>query len=427
MKSVSSGFIVGLTEFEINYLDYYTNHVANTVSILPKESNYFLSFYIPLAAQDKSVLYALFAWTDLFLSGNKSEGLHNRYLNKSIELLETKIESGCISSTDRLSSISVLTILCAAEICAGDVKDWYKYFRKLHKLIIDQSCGDIPGFLQRFFGNSNEAKWLMSNFLYHDVLSSLSYENGTFFKMEEYCQVLDIEWKRDPQTGGEISKIMDTGVVSDPLQGCVRPLYLLIGQITNSFVELERLAENIKMQEINDSDYTKLTNQKFDYYSTINDTFSELDFQINNSSPHTPALYYLNTDKELELHLTLFEAYRLSISIYLRNLIRKVPPASPEIQLLFIELVKCLDIVMGSNVQASLCFPLLLAGVSAVFSNDRNMIEQKLKTMCEEFPVKNFKRVLTIIKKTWQLNEEGRKCIYWFDITKELGWDLCLA
>lgn len=132
-------------------------------------------------------------------------------------------------------------------------------------------------------------------------------------------------------------------------------------------------------------------------YLDMEKRYEKLKTQLRITKPHARSLCYLKSEKDLELHLTLFEAYRISPSIYLKSLVKKISPSSPEIQVLLVELLPCLDIIIGSTVQASFGFPLLVAGMSCILDSDRSLIEAKVTNMSKNFPVKTFQRILVII------------------------------
>lgn len=435
-KFPSQQILQGLDKEEILYLDYYRTCVSQTVSILPNESNFFLSLYLPLAEKHKSILYALIGWAGVFLDTSIDSNIPLQYIKKAIETSEYEMKSKTLSNVDKLSIISLHTILCAVLICAGDVRDWYKHFQMLHKFLLELSNGELKN-IKKYLGDSKEIKWLISNFLYHDVLASVSHIKGTCFKMQEYCQILDMNISCD-NTQGKVEKIIefntnekdieviDNDIVCDPLQGCVRPMYVLIGEITNTFVKLKNMEKMLKENEhsLTYEEFIKLRNKS---YTEMDNKYKSLEKQIENTRPHKRSLCYLKSDKDLEIHLTLFEVFRLSASIYLKTTIKKIPPVSPEIQHLLVDLIPCINIIIGSSVQASLCFPLLVTGISSISQSDRSFIKEKVSQMSSYFPVKNFKRILVIIEETWKINRNGLDCTQWFDISSKFGWDLCLA
>lgn len=453
----SQKLLFGLKDTEVVYLDYYRTCVSQTISILPKESNFFLSLYLPLAENNKSILYALIGWAGVFLNDESNQHIPLDYIKKSVILSKQELGKEPTKS-EKLAIFSLYTILCAVLICAGDVKEWYKYFKTLHKFLLDQSNGDLKE-IKNCMGDFKETKWLVSNFLYHDVLASISHIEGTCFTMAEYCQILDITMS-DPefvksfelsatQSGSDkvygsmdstVSEnyfvknnaneigpaVIDNDLVCDPLQGCVRPVFLLIGEITNTFVKLKNAEKRLK--ELEEAyKYEEFSKARNKVYSQLEKKYESLQTLLKNTKPHAMSLCYLKSDKDLEHHLTLFEAFRLSALIYLKTLVKKIPPASPEIQILVVELLPCISIILGSKVQASLCFPLLVAGMSCISKCDRSFIAEKVLQMSNSFPVKNFQRILVIIEHTWKINKEGLKCVYWFEISTKFGWALSLA
>ena len=77
------------------------------------------------------------------------------------------------------------------------------------------------------------------------------------------------------------------------------------------------------------------------------------------------------TDQELELQLTLFEAFQLC-KLFLRQSIMKCNPSMLESQVLNNDLIKCLDVLVGTSVQASLVFPIFISGIHCVSDTTRS-------------------------------------------------------
>lgn len=412
----SARLLQNLDDIEIIHLDYYRTCVSQTVSILPNETNFFLSLYLPLAENNKSILYALIGWSSVFLNPTNDPNVYLRYLRKSVQILEDNNNQNRNYDENKIVTISLYTIICAALICAGDVNEWQIYFKKLFNILKNQSNGKLSELMKYIGNNCKEFKWLISNFLYHDVLSSSSNYKGTFFKISEYSEILNL--KTD-------NELIDEEIVCDPLQGCVRPLYVLIGEITNKYVELREEEDGVIMIEGNNN--CNNFKNRIQLYNKYERYYNELKNKLKNTKPHRQSLKYLKNDKDLEIHLTLFETYKISLLIQLNTLIKKLTPESPEIQILLIELIELINIIKSSNVKTSLCFPLLIAGISCINGNDKEIIENLVMEMSNNFPVKTFQRIMVIIKKCWDINDNGKKRVLWFEISRDLGWNISFA
>ena len=80
-----------------------------------------------MAHRDKGVLYAILAWSGFHLGGHWSE--------EGVKYLEYALDHLNKSMFDRphhdrqmiVNMLATLMILCAAEICKGDVKNWSVY------------------------------------------------------------------------------------------------------------------------------------------------------------------------------------------------------------------------------------------------------------------------------------------------------------
>lgn len=78
--------------------------------------------------------------------------------------------------------------------------------------------------VSEMFNHSNDIKWLISHFQFHDIVSSHALLRGTMYPIEEYQAVLP----EDPNYG------------IDPLQGIAAPVYYLIGEVGNLKVQLRK-------------------------------------------------------------------------------------------------------------------------------------------------------------------------------------------
>lgn len=435
----SDTFTKDLDDQGIFYLDYYRNCVATTVSIAPVETNYFLNFYLPLASKEKSVLFAIIGWGGMFMNGSKDNIAYSYYIQHAIDLCKEKLNSNSLNKNDILVLMATLTILTAAEVCVGDVKQWYVFFEKIYRIIKGYGLKNL---IQEF-GHCNELRWLILNFLYHDVLASRSLKNGTFFKPIEYQELLLNDDNFSTSVESYTLKFTDADYGADPLQGCARPLYLVIGEIINCSVDLAKELERLDLLEAQsveefstreDLNYIfmnfnciSLKQQRYELHNKTESEFTRLDEKIIQSKPNDIALSYLENDSELELHLTLFETYQLTAQIYLRMLVLHRPPCSSDMQRLLHNLTNCVDILIGSKVQASLCFPLLVAGLQCVSKLDRMIMSKRFEHMITHFPVMNFELVKKILDELWRRNKTGEKCIDWSTITDDLGWDLCVS
>lgn len=91
------------------------------------------------------------------------------------------------------------------------------------------------------------------------------------------------------------------------------------------------------------------------------------------------------------------------------------------------QLVKLLDVLLGSDVEACLCFPMFIAGMNCVWKKDRDGMTRRFKEFIKRYKWKNVLRCQIVIRYIWELNHKGEKFVDWYTVVKTLGWDLSFA
>jgi transcriptional activator protein UGA3 len=409
----------------VRLYDYYRDRLAGIMSIVPDESNYYTKVFLPMATVNKGVLYSIMAWAGYHMGGDfEREG--SKYMEKALDYIKaTPIKT----DSDALQRLANLLIMCGAEICKGDVKKWPVFLQWGSKIIRDR------GGLYKF-NQDKEQHWLISSFAYHDILASSTSERGTYFSVEDYDNF-----------------IVNFGFGVDPLQGIVKPLFNIIGEISTLATEAKRLLKissnslgygimndeddddkkvdldtdvpGIDTPDSVDSDSTK----KYTKYSSllqIMQKASNMENKINNVKPDPEDLGQF-TNEELELQLTLFELFQLTAKLHLRQSVLRLNPSSLETQFILCELLKCLDIVLKSSVESSLCFPLFIAGMNCTTKKDRRMMLERFNDIIQRYSFRNLERAKTVMEQVWMIDPSGTRCVDWYEIVKRLGWDLSFA
>lgn len=434
-----------------NYLyNYYVEVLSKRVSIAPvsqNESNSYQKVFLPLAHSDKSVFYAILAWSSFHLGGEWiQEG--NKFVEMALSNMEDSGNSINYSEDDIrklerntvLHQFATLLILCGAEICRGDIRNWSEYLKWTSKLLRAQG-----GILN--FNRTKEEHWLISNFAYHDVLASSSTVRGTYFPLETYELVFE---DREGHTKGNLN----------PLLGISKNLYRIIGNISTLAYESTQhlhayynrdlpvdadasesysaIAGGTKLSD--DCDYSvSLEGDELDSQSDVSEhtrvnslltgvlnRAKDLEKEIDQAKPDSKDLVAL-TDEELELQLTLFESFQISTKLFLRQLIMKCNPSALELQILNNHLVKCIDILLGTPVMASLVFPVFIAGIHCVTQHDRKLMRNRMEAFMKLYGPWNIRRVKEVIERVWEKNPHGDNVVDWFAILKELKWDINFA
>lgn len=390
-----------LTYNELSYLEFYCKRILPDMCILPQELNYSSRIYIPMAFKEKAVLYALVGWGCRILkNGNLSYQVENSeadyYLKKVNDILTKNLKN--LNRQKFITNFICYMLMVCMEISYGDTKNWASYFIACFNLI-----NKMPGNFRYLLGNnSTEESLLAESFAYFDVLASQSNENGTFYPITEYQELF--------------SSLKD---VHDPLQGCIRPIILIIGEILSVLVEFRDLNLITDFPECD----------RYDISYRVMEKASELEKKIKFSKPDLSCLKDITSSEELENHLTLFEIYQLAAQIYLREVIRKLPPIVPEMKILSHMLYDDLKVVIGcKQLQKSLAFPMLMLGTNSVSDEEKKEVKGMLEFLIQSCGyLSSYQKLWIVIQKIWGLNSNGALYVDWFAVTKELGWRLNLG
>lgn len=395
---------VPLTTLELSYFEFFCKSILSDLSILPQEFNYYTKIYIPLAFKEESVLYTLVGWG---CRRRKNMNLNYQVENKEADSYIGKVNEIILyheSILDRekfITNFVCYMLLVCMEISFGDTSKWSHYFTCCFNMI-----NKMPGNFRYLVSTcSIEGNLLAENFAYFDVLASQSNENGTFYPMADYYELFN--------------QNNTTKIVHDPLQGCIRPVILLIGEIVSLLVEHNSLQASLDLSECD----------KFEIINKMMTKSDMLDESIKFSKPDLSCLQYLDSSSQLEIHLTLFEVYQIASQIYLRQVIRKLPPIVPEIQVLAYNLKKDLRLLLESlELKNSLAFPMLLLGISSTSADDKKEATGMFKRLIQVCGyLSSYQKLFIVVQKIWDLNNNGSLYIDWFRVTKQLGWRLNLG
>lgn len=421
LASPSSTFSLFLDEAGLRLLNFYENMVAKTLSVSPESSNYFLKTFFTAALTEESLMHLLAAWGGVFLEGHDSDSV-KFHLDRARDLIQRSyLNQEHLDTHGTYVGICYYLILMGIDICSGDVCNWYYLFSQCTKLL--NRSGGIVKFC-RDNQYSNDAKWLISNFQFHDVLSSVTLKRGTSCGIDEYKTLFN-----------ERFDMNDYGV--DPYQGCIQPIFLLLGSIMNASVELkdERELINKEMTEatkkglnLDNADQRKLTLRRIRHCHDVETRYNELLAGIHYCTPNQSQISHISHDKsEVDLHLTLFELYRLTCQIYLLLYIKQTQPLSSEVQLHFMNSLSYIESLMNSKLVPSLPMLLLICGMCCCNEYDRTQVHSIFDKVLATYTVGNVGRVWQIVQEAWKRNPHGNLCIDWTDICDEFGWKLSVC
>ncbi|OBT69992.1 hypothetical protein VE03_00640 [Pseudogymnoascus sp. 23342-1-I1] len=180
VKTPSSGFMAlfaleGASPERI-LLKYYVEHLAPLCSILQEGKNDFRNVLLPMAIDDSSLLYALFAYASIHVpSSGKVPSITPLMRLK----FETQAARG-LSEAIRLNSVSESSVACAlicstAEVVSGDTKRWLVHLKGAGHLLNELGG---PENLRR----TSDGRFLMRNFAYHDIMAAFSTGGRPIFR-----------------------------------------------------------------------------------------------------------------------------------------------------------------------------------------------------------------------------------------------------
>lgn len=395
------------------YLNYFKDIVSEHITVTPAgSSNHLLTTFIPLAAENESIKYALISWGGLFIG--RKINLHNyrSYMVKAAKYA-LKIPSVSLGLTKDLffTYLSFLLIAMSIEICSGEVFYWHVFLDRAKQLIKERR--GIANVLSEFL-NTNEIKWLISNLQFHDILNSGSMSKGCEF-MDDYKSAFREE---------KLLEINNYGV--DPFQGCIQPIYLLLGDIMNLKASIkEKKVEFEEAYIIGDTQdcRKRLFDVRQTFYRLTLKKITQLKEAVSNCEPHNLSYIFTLSQKERELHCALFELVKISCHLLLRQ-IENIPPVSYGLQRLLFESFPYIDRLLNSSLVPCIGFSLLMCASVAYTKEEQEAIDEYIQVLLSKYIVGNIRRVYEVIQGIWKEIGDGEKCVDWSELVEKKGWIL---
>ncbi|GMG32536.1 unnamed protein product [Ambrosiozyma monospora] len=396
---------MSLQTTEIKYLEYFCKSALPELSIFSQEHNYYSRIFVPMAFRHKEVLQCLVAWGYMKA---KNEGLNyqveDSQLSQYFALIDLMIAENNRNLTRDTFFINFVCymMIVLMDVTFGDTVRWSSYFTSCFKMI--QS---VPrGFQTLITDYSEEGIMLAQNFAYIDIMASQSNENGALYPVKDYEELFQVNHSSNER-------------LHDPMQGCIRPIIYLMGKILELLVESQVLHLTFEMTE----------EDKFDVINRILEGAHSLEQEIKDAKPDLDCAQFFEPTDLLENHLTLFECYQIAAQIYLKQVIRKFPPVIPEIELLSFRLLGDLKLLVEvPSFKKSLAFPLLVLGSCCITSVQRKQMKGMLDKLVQTCGYTcSYQKIIYVLSKLWEINENGKVYVDWYVITKQLGWRLNLG
>ncbi|GME75745.1 unnamed protein product [Ambrosiozyma monospora] len=166
------------------YLEHYMSYTSEVITVCePGIRNVLKQYFLRLANFEESILYGIVAWGGMFLMGADNKAA-NEYFDKGLACIHNKrMSPESLTNHDFIVLSAAFIALIGAKISSGDTKTWYQLFIQSKDFLAE--AGGLLKFIQRN-KDSNECKWIASNFFYHDVTAVRSLNFGTLVDIEDY-------------------------------------------------------------------------------------------------------------------------------------------------------------------------------------------------------------------------------------------------
>lgn len=481
---VSGTTLASLSPIGKKLYEYYRDKLSLIASSAPKEENMYHHTFLPMAHVDRCVLYGILAWSAFHLGGARMEKQGAYYIQRAIEGFSQRpvMEADTLEYYKDLASVidvsdpditvekadgdpqyefqreqilsalskddtinmrlAAFLILCGVEICRGDVTRWSKYLEYGARLI------RYKGGLQKFNNILAEINKLVSTSrrLYRKISKarSLGDEPVDESDDDEFLAHAAEELAGAADSSPHVSSETSSSNVYSSV-GLSPEMIKFNKEIAAQRKKLRRDSEqSLKnclglkegpndAEKTGEDDAEESEGDELDSEMTIYEKYEKIMYQcqdlearLNDANPRQHILAKLNAH-DLELQLTVFECFQLTAKIHLRQSVLRMTPSSLEIQYLENQLIKSLDVLLGTDVEAALCFPMFIAGMNVIFPRDRKEMNQRYNDFIKRYRWKNVLRCQIVMKQLWRLNPLGDRFVDWYDLVERLGWKLSFA
>lgn len=382
------------------YMEHYQWY-CRFICIGPDLLNYFVKTFLKLAGEDEAIAYALSAWGGFMLERRRGEVASTdpwRYMQKAAQLMYTRLGSE-MRARDRREFFSLFAfylIFIAIEVWTGDVENWPGLFRLCAGLI--KSAGGLQA-VCGWFGGSNDIRWLLSNFQFHDLLSLRALTAGTEFDVESYLRVLSA----------------DAVYGVDPLQGALGPVYNLMGEIGNAAVRLRAQWRSLATRLAADDAVTERTA----HYEDVAAHMQYFDNELLQCVPDAAQLALLGAEKQ-RLQKELFALYVVVARMELNTAVGRVAASAAVQQGLLVRALLQIDVLLESPVRVLLLLALLVCGLASVHECDRSGVRRRLQRLLRGYEIGSLQRIRELIEEAWRTNALAQ----WGVFLHAKGWAL---
>lgn len=366
-------------------LKYFLDHVAPLCSILQQDGAVFSSVLLPMAIVDPPLLYALFAYASVHSNAATAKDpdttdARREYENQVARGVAEAIKRNAVTET----TVACALVISTTEVVAGDTSRWLLHLQGAGHLV--NHLG--PSRLLR----TNDGKFLLRYFAYHDIMASLSTGRRTLLE--------GVYWVE------EVEAIVES---ADSFMGLGHHIFRHLPEIC-AFVEdtadldTSSCADRRAREALRAEDMAQALRTQ------------DLRLRIDRDDGNNDAL----------LHHA--EAFRFASLLYLYRHLLRFSDASAVYKL---RMDDCLRHILQHAAQVpenlfcemGLLFPLFMAGIVSGGDNAaKEYVQRRLIGIEEWTKFKHVKRTRELLELLWEENRTD-----WENVLLELDWKLSLA
>ncbi|ETS81094.1 hypothetical protein PFICI_06096 [Pestalotiopsis fici W106-1] len=354
-----------------------------------------------MAFESTTLMYTLTAWASIHLSqiDTRFQEVALQHRGAALRLLKTELEETTIS---REIWLAVTMALCSMEIISDGVQNWYEHLvggATALRFSLDRSAPHSSDITELA---TIEGKWLMKNFAYHDILTSVTMD-------------------RPPILAGDYWVDQDDQP-ADPYFGLAGQIVFLVGQTSHLNADLAA---------------AKSEDPLFSYHlpgRAVGAKFSDraraienelLDWKYPSQYCGSSLAQLAETYRDAAL-LHLYRTLRRHLAAYATVLNQKIRRHVESI------CAKVRDMPTGCLPECTLLFPLFMAGGEAEELAHIAVIREKMRVINENRRFRNIEVCLQILDELWRLriagagNESGNR-VDWLDVIQLKGYKLAIT
>lgn len=390
-----------------HYLEYFQVEASKSLALSQDHNNYFKKLYYLLSHTEESFTYLIAAWGGLYFKNKQMDSEIEYYIKKSQQKF-SKLFGNNFTTFDYYFKLCYFLMLTEMTICTGDTNTWLTYYNIASELF--KNYGGMEK-LSKDFGHSHEIRFMISNHLYNDLMSSRTITNGTINPVEEYEAV----FSKESFKKYELSYGFDT------MLGLHQPLIFLMGKILNTKVKLSNSWKELELLGTSENSESEWK----EYLDLVKLETEILSNELESIQPNKELLDSIKNDpKEYSVYKGGYDLYKIICDIYFLMYIKRLSPSSLEIQTLVNQGLGHLEYLIDTKMCVVLCLPALVCGICCITRFDKFKLETLIQKLDSKSPVKNIDKCWMIIQRSWEINPSGNMVIDWGEICEEFGWVL---